>query len=272
MDSPYWTVDDAIIFKPEFDSSLDDYTSIISNYRILIFSNYSDPHQALKNNNIYDDEEDMCVGSSFNQPLIKFFDNKNFYEAPENNHDYFLGRPLINSLHKLTNLRELTFSNYFNYPLVDSLDKLVNLQKLTFGNYFNCQLSNSLDKLVNLQKLTFGNDFNQSLTDCLDKLPNLTHIGLGYNFNQRDDLPFNIKSISLNCNNKYYVDYLPTSIEEINFGYRFNLELNNLPSSIKKISFSKNSKYNKELNCLPNSLKILELPTDYKHEIKFNKI
>ena len=29
--------------------------------------------------------------SKFNQPLIKFFDGKNFYEAPENNVNYFLG-------------------------------------------------------------------------------------------------------------------------------------------------------------------------------------
>ena len=31
MDSPYWTIDSAIIFKPEFNESLDNYFDLISN-------------------------------------------------------------------------------------------------------------------------------------------------------------------------------------------------------------------------------------------------
>jgi len=44
----YWIVEDAIIFKPEFNESLDNYSDIISNCRILIFSNYKDPPTTLK--------------------------------------------------------------------------------------------------------------------------------------------------------------------------------------------------------------------------------
>jgi hypothetical protein len=83
---------------------------------------------------------------------------------------------------------------------------------------------------------------------------------LGYYFNQKDDLPFVVKSITIECNNSYYTDFLPSSIEEIELGFYFNLELDNLPNSIKKISFNKEGKYNKELNCLPCGLKILQLP------------
>ena len=56
MSLPYWIVDDAIIFKPEFNSCLDDYAQIISNYKILFFSNYNDPYIALQNNT-YDYEK-----------------------------------------------------------------------------------------------------------------------------------------------------------------------------------------------------------------------
>jgi hypothetical protein len=156
----------------------------------------------------------------------------------------------------------------FNQPLLNSLDKLISLTHLTFGYCFNRQLSNSLDKLKSLTHLTFGYYFNCQLSNSLDKLTLLTHLTLGCCFNQKDDLPFNIKSITIYCNNSYYTDFLPSSIEEIELGAYFNLELDNLPSSIKKISFNKESKYNKELNCLPCGLKILQLPVKYNYQIK----
>ena len=80
--------------------------------------------------------------------------------------------------------------------------------------------------------------------------------------------PLNIKSISLDCNNLFYTDYLPDNIEEIELRYNFNLELDNVPSSIKKIIFSKNSKYNKELNCLSNRTEIPWLLFGYNFPIK----
>ena len=46
MEYQYWIVDEAIIFQPYFNECLDNYSDIISNYRILIFSNYINSHQA----------------------------------------------------------------------------------------------------------------------------------------------------------------------------------------------------------------------------------
>ena len=106
MSLPYWIIDDAIIFKPKFNSCLDNYLDIISNYRILIFSNYNDPYQALKNNKYNYENDDLHQNSLFNKPLIK---NEN--EAPKNNPennmdcDYFPVRSLNNSSLNLTNLK-----------------------------------------------------------------------------------------------------------------------------------------------------------------------
>jgi hypothetical protein len=83
------------------------------------------------------------------------------------------------------------------------------------------------------------------------------------------DLPSNIRSLSLNCNNTSLMEHLPDTIEELNLGPRFNLNLDNLPSSIKKIIFDKNDyyMYNEKLNCLPNQLEILQLPANYIYQI-----
>jgi len=133
---------------------------------------------------------------------------------------------------------------------------------------FNQPLSNSLASLTSLTHLIFKGIFNQSLTNSLESLILLSHLSLSINFNQKDDLPTNIKSLTIDCNNLFYIDFLPYGIEEIKLGIIFNLELDNLPSSIKKISFFKGSNYNKELNCLPNKLEILELPERYNLQIK----
>jgi hypothetical protein len=64
-------------------------------------------------------------------------------------------------------------------------------------------------------------------------MTNLIHLGLGKT-NQNVNLPFNITSLYINCNNTHFTDYLPDSIEDLELGSDFNLELANLPSSIKK--------------------------------------
>ena len=127
-----WIVDQSIIFKPEFNSSLDDYSNIISNYRILIFSNYNNPYICLKNNN--------------NHELVDY----KLYDSSLYN------IPLHNSLSSLVNLKKLTLGDCFNISLDDSLYNLHNLEELTFGFCFNIPLGDSLSKLVNLKKLTFG--------------------------------------------------------------------------------------------------------------------
>ena len=48
MEKFYWTISDIIIFKPEFDSALNDYIEIIFQYKKIIFSNYNDPEITIK--------------------------------------------------------------------------------------------------------------------------------------------------------------------------------------------------------------------------------
>jgi hypothetical protein len=83
-------------------------------------------------------------------------------------------------------------------------------------------------------------------------------------FNEKLDIPPNIKSIKINCNNQYIVNNLSDNIEELELGFDFDLELNDLPSSIKKIIFNKHSNYDKSLNNLPKNVELLKLPDEYK--------
>ena len=112
MENSYWIVGETIIFKPQFNECLDNYTDIISNYKILYFSNYNDPLIAFKNNNEYNyNDYKLYTRSSFNQHL---------------------GNSLLN----LVDLKKLTFGFHFNHPLGNSLSNLVNLRVLTFGINF----------------------------------------------------------------------------------------------------------------------------------------
>ena len=235
MENPYWIVDSAIIFKPEFNDSLDKYTYIISNCRKLIFSNYNDPHMCLKNNNIYNYYDITSKVSLFNQPLD-------------------------NSLSNLHNLRELTLSFKFNHSLCDSLSNLSNLRELTFGYFFNQPLDDSLSNLVNLRELILSEYFNQSLDNSLSNLVNLRKLSLGRYFNQPIVIPGWITKLTIGCNSQQVIDYLPFNIVELEFGYNFDLELNDLPSSIKKIKI-RNPYYNKKLNNLPSRIESLEIST-----------
>ena len=126
MSFPYWIVCETIIFKPSFDGSLENYSHIISNHKILYFSNYDDPYIALQNNNKY------------NYDIL--------YKFVKSSFDHSLGNSLIN-------LQEINLGHNFNHPLGDSLSKLINLKKLNFGVNFNRPLGNSLSKLVDLQEL-----------------------------------------------------------------------------------------------------------------------
>ena len=267
MDPPYWIIGEAIIFKPKFNECLDDYSDIISNYRILIFSNYIDPYKTLKNNNdMYneDENEESLPGSSFNHKLGNSLSKLVNLQKLDLGHGYFYS--LGDSLLDLHNLRELTFGDHFNCRLDDSLSNLVDLRELRFGHRFNQPLNDSLMNLHNLQKLTFGINFNQPLDDCLSKLDNLRELTLGYRFNQPIVIPDGIKKLSLDCNSQNMIDFLPSNIVELEFGSMFNLELNDLPNSIKKIII-RNKYYNKKLNNLPNGIEYLEISKYCKEQI-----
>jgi len=67
----YWKHDNTIIFKPDFNSSIDDYIGKISKYNSLIFSNYDSIELILKTNNIYDEKyNENFLKSEFNQKII----------------------------------------------------------------------------------------------------------------------------------------------------------------------------------------------------------
>ena len=178
---PFWIIDSAIIFKPSFNDSLDDYTDIISNYRILIFSNYDDPHTSFKNKNIHDYNDYKSYSKSL---FIHQLDNclLNLLNLEELMFGDKFDIPLNNSLLGLTNLRKLTFGWDFDQPLNDSLLNLVDLRELTFGHKFNQQLCYSLSNLINLIKLTFGYDFNKPINGSLSKLVDLRKLTFGYEF------------------------------------------------------------------------------------------
>ena len=115
--------------------------------------------------------------------------------------------------------------------------------------------------------MTFGSCFNQPLSNSLDNLTQLQQLTWGYDFNQELNIPYSVKILKLNCNNRKITDYLPNTIEELYLDKNFNLDLNDLPSSIKILSFNSESDYNKDLNNLPQSLEKLYLPSNYNKKI-----
>src|SRR3990167_3602416 len=216
----YWIYENKIIFKPDFNTKLDDYFDIITKYNELIFSNYDDCDITIKTNMIW------C------------------YEYMKNYKSSMLNQQIIIP----ENVTHLNFGNDFNQQVIIP----ENVIHLTFGSNFNQQVIIP----ENVTHLTFGFDFNQQV--IIPK--NVTHLTFGYwfNLNQHINLQ-NIKYIKLDRNNVNIIENLPNSIEEIKFGSNFNLELQNLPNSIKKISFDYNSIYDIELNCLPEFVEYLEL-------------
>ena len=73
MENNYWIYEDYFIFKPEFNGKMNDYISIIKNYKKLIFSNYDDCKICIKTNNKYVVEYDVNYKySKFNQLPVNF--------------------------------------------------------------------------------------------------------------------------------------------------------------------------------------------------------
>jgi hypothetical protein len=181
--------------------------------------------------------------------------------------DYELTESLFDAYSNSNFNNQKFIGSKFNQSLSNSLCELINLTHNNFGYDFNQSLSNSLCELINLTHINFGNRFNQSLSNSLDGLINLTHINFGNRFNEELDIPHNIISIIICCNNQYIINNLPDSIEELELDWNFNLELNDLPSSIKKIIFNQYSDYNKPLNNLPKVVELLVLPFEYNLQI-----
>ena len=207
----------------------------------------------------FDEPLDEYIGIIKNYKKLIFSNYPNYRLCIETNNEY--------NYEYNYDYNEKYKGSKFNQPVKGALNNLTLLQSITFGNDFNQPVEGALDNLINLQQLTFGNRFNQPVEGALNNLTQLQQLTFGFYFNQELEIPFNIKILKLNCNNKI-IDYLPNSIEELYLGCFFGLELNNLPNSIKILSFNKNSDYDKELNNLPKSLEKLLLPKEYCKEIK----
>ncbi len=66
----YWIVNKYLIFKPEFNDSLDKYANLLNKYTWLIFSNYDDWKICFETNNKYTYKYDnQYIYSKFNQPI-----------------------------------------------------------------------------------------------------------------------------------------------------------------------------------------------------------
>jgi hypothetical protein len=222
MEQPYWIISDTIIFKPEFNETLDKYIEIISQYPKLIFSNYNDPKIAIKTNNVYDGEyRYFCNYSLFNQPLG-------------------------NSLSNLINLEQLTFGYKFNQQLDKLLSNLINLKYLGLGYSFNLPL----EIPYNIIKLSLDCS-NQYI---INNLPNnIEELYFGFFFDlELNDLPNSIKKIIFNKNSKYNreLNNLPTTLEYLELPSYYNKNISNIPSNLVTIKCSKNYNYIDDFNGL----------------------
>jgi hypothetical protein len=245
MDNPYWIIDGIIIFKPEFNESLDNYSNIISKCIGLIFSNYTDPKIAIETNNKYfHNYQDKYSKSLFNQPLQ-------------------------DSLQNLTQLKQLNLGYSFNQPLKDSLQNLTQLKQLNFGYCFNQQLTDSLQNLTQLEQLTLGYSFNQPL-----EIPwNIKYLILDCNIpNIIDYLSNNIQELTLGINFNLELNNLPNSIKKIIFNEqsRYNYKLDNLPNSLEYLELNKN--YAHPIQKFPFNLSTIKCSSKYKYINNFNNI
>jgi hypothetical protein len=202
MKNNYWVMSEWLIFKPDFNVELDKYYNLINMNEKIMFSDYSVPFIAVKNNNNY-----------------------NYYSNSYFKSNYFNQKiDLSNNI----NLTHLTFGCNFNQEI--DLSNNINLTHLTFGFYFNKEII--LSNNINLTHLTLGEYFNQEID--LSNNINLTHLTLGNKFNKEIFIPLNLKSLTMDdCNNQYIIDNLHNNIEELKI-YGSKLNLDNLPNSIKK--------------------------------------
>ena len=243
----YITNDDTIIIYP-YNKKETDYNISIYHKKLMfsdreielgIFDTYS-----------YNNIQKLIIhNSKFNQPILNLLHNLiNLTEITLGHH---FSQPLSNSLDNLTNLTMITFGYEFNMSLSNSLDKLTKLTQITFGYKFNKSLDNSLNKLINLKYLIFSDYFDQALTNSLNKLINLTHLTFGYSFNH----PLS--------NSLYYL----TKLEHLTLGHKFDQELN-LSPSIKILTLNCNNQ--NLVDNLPNSVEQLNLDHDFRFPLLDN--
>lgn len=253
----YWIYpDDTLVFKPKFNSLLDEFIEIINQHHKLYFSNSDYDNLSSRKvvnssfnqhvSNLPSHLTHLKFGYSFNQPVSNlpsqlaylFFDysfNQDVGNLPQNLHTLILGYE-------------------FNHPLINLPLNLCVLR-------LECKFMPDITNIpVNLDVLDLYCEFNKDITNLP---PHLIELCLGENFDKNIDIPLSVKHLKILCKKNKIIDYLSNSIECLRFGKKFNSPLSNLPSSINTIIFNMFSEYNYELNCLPHSIHTIQLPIRY---------
>jgi hypothetical protein len=194
-----------------FDKELKD---IPDDTKIIIFEEYSNFNQEIKENILPINLHTLIFGNYFNKKI-----KENVLPI---------------------NLHTLNFGWNFNQEIKENVLP-INLHTLTFGWNFN-QIIKENVLPNNLHTLIFGNHYNQEIKENV--LPiNLHILKLGYNFNQEikeNVLPKSITQIGLysHCN---LINNLPSHIEEAHILFTYNEhdymnnKITNLPITLKKI-------------------------------------
>ena len=165
------------------------------------------------------------------------------------------------NLDDLKNVIKLVNIDHDIYP---HLELCNNLESMVFSDDFNATIN--LSKLDNLKEVTFGSYFNHVISK--DNLPqNLKKLTLGLNFIRKiDSLPNSIEELYID--NRYNSPiYLPSNLLVLSFGDSFNQELL-LPSSLEQLSFGYH--FNKTIK-LPKSLKVFNMSTKFNQDIVLNE-
>ncbi len=119
------------------------------------------------------------------------------------------------------------------------------------------------------EKLIFNNDFNEPIEGpILDLISKYEHIHFGMQFNQSlDNLPPNVKSIVLECDESIPLKNLPDTLKSLSISTEYNLPLEDLPNSIENLILGNHTlRFSPSpfpsLDNLPNGIKKLEIRTN----------
>lgn len=137
-----------------------------------------------------------------------------------------------------------------------------NINNLYIGDLFNKPIDN-LPK--SLTSIVFHKDcwFNQSVDDLPAQLKYLT---LGDDFSHPvDNLPISLLNLKIGSKFNHPVDNLPTNLKQLVLGYSFNQPIDNLPPQLIHLALGSN--FNQPIDKLPSTLIYLELNGNFNQPI-----
>ena len=229
----YWIFEDTIYFKPDFNSSIDNF--IFNNkIRKIEFSASYDKEDYIeeKHENVRDCSYRY---NNFNKPLN-------------------INSPIITHIY-------LHHTNIFNHD-IDNLP--CNLQYLHCNNNFNKNVDNLPLRLL---ELILRNHFNKNVDNLPESLLNLV---LGFMFNKNiDNLPQGLLKLVLGYKFNQSINFLPNNLTLLVLGYEFNQPINSLPKNLLSLHICSQSKFNKILNKLPKSIEYISINKKYLIKHKF---